>query len=108
VDDAVTLPATVVSAHLRACAAELAAGPSVSELDDLTTLLEDLVAGQRQIADALTHLAGQMGRRRTGPDLTALAEVLGAAASATGHAADALAESRPVLDIVNHQEPRNS
>jgi hypothetical protein len=110
-DDALTpmLPATVASAHLSACAAELAgnavAGPYVSDLADLTTVVEDLVAGQQQIAMALAQLADHLtsrGRRAQveSPDLAALAEVLAAAATATGHAASALAESRPVLDIV--------
>ena len=103
-DEAVpTLPATVVAAHLKACATELAVGrgaPNVSDLADLTAVVEDLVAGQQQIAIALAHLADQLTARQRGTDLSALAEVLTAAATATGHAADALAESRPVLDIV--------
>ena len=116
-DDALTptLPATVASAHLSACAAELAGssvsgriGPYVPDLADLTTVVEDLVAGQQQIAVALAQLADHLtsrGRRGSlaqvqSPDLAALAEVLAAAATATGHAASALAESQPVLDIV--------
>jgi hypothetical protein len=107
-----TLPATVASAHLSACAAELAGnsvsgrvGPYVPDLADLTTVVEDLVAGQQRIAMALAQLADHLtsrGRRAQveSPDLAALAEVLAAAATATGHAASALAESRPVLDIV--------
>ncbi len=99
------LPATVVTAHLKACATELAVGhgaPYVPDLADLTAVVEDLVAGQQQIAIALAHLADQLTnrRQRTAPDMAALGEVLAAAATATGHAADALAESRPVLDIV--------
>jgi hypothetical protein len=104
------LPGTVVSAHFSACATELAGrtGPQVSDIADLMTVVEDLIAGQRQIGLALARLADQLadrGRRGAlaqvgSPDLSALAEVLGAAASATGHAAGALAESRPVLDIV--------
>jgi hypothetical protein len=113
-DDALIpmLPATVASAHLSACAAELAGnsvagrvGPYVPDLADLTTVVEDLVAGQQQIAMALAQLADHLTSRRRraqveSPDLAALAEVLTAAATATGHAASALAESRPVLDIV--------
>jgi hypothetical protein len=105
------LPATVASAHLSTCAAELAAGrdgPQVSDVADLMAMVEDLVAGQQHIALALARLADHLAdRRRQGalarvwsPDLVALSEVLGAAAAATGHAAGALAESRPVLDIV--------
>lgn len=97
-DDALTLPATVVSAHLRSCAADLAAARATPELPELALLLADLVAGQQRIAAALARWSQQL----TGPELAALAEVLGAAATATGHAAAALAESRPVLDIVNH------
>jgi hypothetical protein len=103
-DAAPTLPATVVAAHLSACATELAVGrgaPNVSDLADLTAVVEHLVAGQQQIALALAHLADQLTvRPRNGTDLSAVAEVLTAAAAATGHAADALAECRPVLDIV--------
>lgn len=110
-----TLPATVASAHLSACATELAGnsaagrvGPYVPDLADLTRVVEDLVTGQQQIAVALAQLADHLtsrGRRGSlaqvqSPDLAALAEVLAAAATATGHAASALAESRPVLDIV--------
>jgi hypothetical protein len=105
------LPATVASAHLSTCAAELAAGrdgPRITDLADLMAVVEDLVAGQQHVAIALARLADHLAdRRRRGglaqvgsPDLAALAEVLGAAATATGHAAGALAESRPVLDIV--------
>jgi hypothetical protein len=80
----------------------------VSDLADLTTVVEDLVAGQQQIGLALARLADHLSARtRRGalaqvhsPDLASLAEVLGAASIATGHAASALAESRPVLDIV--------
>jgi hypothetical protein len=110
-DDALTpmLPATVASAHLSTCAAELAgnaaAGPYVSDLADLTTVVEDLVAGQQQIGLALARLADHLTARGRmaqvhSPDLASLAEVLAAASIATGHAASALAESRPVLDIV--------
>jgi hypothetical protein len=113
-DDALTptLPATVASAHFSTCAAELAgnsvAGPYVSDLAELTTVVEDLVAGQQQIGLALARLADHLtARGRRGglaqvhsPDLASLAEVLAAASIATGHAASALAESRPVLDIM--------
>jgi hypothetical protein len=109
------LPATVAATHLAACAAELAgdtaagdAGPQVSDLADVAALVDRLVAGQRDIATALARLAGHVtDRHRAGAlavvdpaDLTALTEVLAAAGTATGHAADALAQSGPVLDIV--------
>jgi hypothetical protein len=110
-DDAPVLPATVVAAHLTACAAELAghtvAGPSVGDLADLTAVVDQLVTGQQRIAAALAGLATRLGRQPDGaltavdqPDLAALTDVRAAAAAATGHAADALTQSRPVLDIV--------
>jgi hypothetical protein len=105
------LPATVAAAHLSACAAELAGDTGrsgISDLADLTAVVDQLVAGQRHIAAALARLSGHIGdRHRDGalaavdsPDIAALTEVLTAAATATGHAAGALAQSRPVLDIV--------
>jgi hypothetical protein len=111
------LPATVAAAHLTACAGELAgdtvagragAGPAVGDLADVTAVVDQLVAGQRYIAAALARLAGHITERhRDGSlamvesaDVGALTEVLAAAATATGHAAGALAQSRPVLDIV--------
>lgn len=111
------LPATVAAAHLTACAAELAghtaagragAAPQVGDLADLTAVVDQLVAGQRYIAAALARLAGHVTDRHhegalamvDAPDVVALTEVLAAAATATGHAAGALAQSRPVLDIV--------
>lgn len=114
-EGAPTLPATVAATHLAACAAELAAGTTpaaipvgVADLGELVAVIEDLVAGQRHIATALDRLAGHFaGRPERGalalvssPDLHALAEVLGAAASASGHAAGALAQTAPVFDIV--------
>jgi hypothetical protein len=108
------LPATVAAAHLSACAAELAGrgaadtGPQVSDLADLAAVVDQLVEGQRDIAAALARLADHVAdRHRAGAlavvdpaDLAALTEVLAAAGTATGHAADALAQSAPVLDVV--------
>ncbi|HEX5405606.1 MAG TPA: hypothetical protein VFX16_25300 [Pseudonocardiaceae bacterium] len=105
------LPATVAAAHLTACANELAGDTGrsgIGDLADLTAVVDQLVAGQRHIAAALARLATHVGdRHRDGalaavdsPDIAALTEVLNAAATATGHAAGALAQSRPVLDIV--------
>jgi hypothetical protein len=102
------LPATVAAAHLTASAAELAGNAAVGDLADLTAVLDQLVTGQRHIAAALARLADHIAdRHRDGalatvdtPEITALTEVLAAAATATGHAAGALAQSRPVLDIV--------
>lgn len=111
------LPATVVAGHLTACAAELAgdtaaarrgAGPAVRDLADLTAVVDQLVTSQRHLATTLTRLADHITERhRDGAlavvepsEIAALAEVLTAAAAASGHAAGALAQSRPVLDIV--------
>ncbi|HWC78379.1 MAG TPA: hypothetical protein VG756_00310 [Pseudonocardiaceae bacterium] len=108
------LPATIAAAHLAACATDLAADTapgrvteSVGGLDELAELAGHLVAGQHQLAVALEHLAAHLHRRGAVlPDavasaqLSALAEVLRAAGMASGHAAEALAESGPVLDLV--------
>ena len=110
-------PATVAATHLSAAAAELAgdtaagragAAPAVADVAELTAVVDQLVAGQRYVAAALDRLATHVtDRHRDGaldavdtPDIAALAEVLATAATATGHAAGALAQSRPVLDIV--------
>jgi hypothetical protein len=102
------LPATVAATHLTASAAELAKDAAVGDLADLTAVIDQLVAGQQHIATALAKLADHIAdRHRDGaltavdaPEITALTEVLAAAADATGHAAGALAQSGPVLDIV--------
>lgn len=102
------LPATVAAAHLTASAAALAGEAAIGDLADLTAVMDQLVTGQRHIAAALANLAAHIAdRRRDGalaaadaPEIAALTEVLTAAATATGHAAGALAQSRPVLDIV--------
>jgi hypothetical protein len=106
------LPATVAAAHLAACAAELAAQPNgrpgVADLGELAAVVDRLIDGQQRIAVALAGLAAHLtDRHRAGAlglvgaeDLGALTEILGAAATASGHAADALAEGGPVLDIV--------
>lgn len=108
------LPATVAASHLAACAAELAGdtpdgpAPQITDLADLAAVVDQLVAGQQHIAAALARLAAHVDeRRRAGAlavvdpsDLAALTEVLAVAGTATGHAADALAQSGPVLDIV--------
>ncbi|HWM06888.1 MAG TPA: hypothetical protein VNP92_31505 [Actinophytocola sp.] len=83
------LPATVLTAHLESCAAELAADPAPP--DDLAQVVGQLVSGQRHIAATLERLARQQGSTPVA-DRAALAAVLRAAARATGHAADALAE----------------
>lgn len=84
---AVILPASVLTSHLEACAAELSASMPP---DDLARVLAQLVSGQRHIAATLSRLADC----QTGP----LAEVLQAAARASGHAADALAEGEHLFE----------
>jgi hypothetical protein len=101
------LPPTVAATHLAASAAELT-GAGVADLAELTDVLNQLVAGQRDIAATLTRLADHITDRHacgalaaaSAPDVAALTEVLAAAAAATGHAAGALAQTGPVLDIV--------
>ncbi|WP_460402631.1 hypothetical protein [Actinophytocola sediminis] len=84
---AVILPASVLTSHLESCAAELAAAMPP---DDLAQVLAQLVSGQRHIAATLSRLADY----QTGP----LADVLQAASSAAGHAAEALAESAQLFE----------
>ncbi|GAB3501439.1 hypothetical protein GCM10027521_55150 [Amycolatopsis cihanbeyliensis] len=105
-ETASALPATVVAAHLEACAAELAAGtagrrpgPSVGSVADLAEVLRLLVAGQRHLSGALEHLAERVrdGDDSRPPEQDALAAVLRAAAEAAGYSADALAEGETPL-----------
>lgn len=91
------LPATVVASHLQACAAELAAGPV--PLGELAEVLDHLVTGQRQLSLALERLAGGLDTAR-GIEEASLSEVLLAAASASGHAADALAASEHLVEKI--------
>jgi hypothetical protein len=109
------LPATVIAAHLEACAADLAGGTTLRrvggglvDVHDLADVLRHLIAGQRHISATLGRLAGYLrDQHDAGPlsvvpsdDLAALTEVLRAAASATGYSADALAETAPLMDVV--------
>jgi hypothetical protein len=89
------LPATVLTSHLESCAAELAVDPGPP--DDLAQVVSQLVAGQRHIAVTLERLAGHLDVVPAA-DRVALAEVLRAAARATGHAADALAEGEHLFE----------
>lgn len=89
------LPATVLTTHLESCAAELAADPEPP--DDLARVVGQLVSGQRLIAATLARLAGQLDGVPA-VDRAALAEVLRAAARASGHAADALAECEHMFE----------
>ena len=94
-DRELVLPATVLTTHLEACAAELAADPGPP--DDLAVVLARLVSGQRHLAAALARIAGQLDGAPVA-DRVALAEVLRAAARASGHAADALAEGEHLFE----------
>ena len=94
-DRELVLPATVLTSHLESCAAELAADPSPP--DDLAEVVGRLVSGQRHIAATLDRLAGQLDAAPVA-DRAALAEVLRAAARASGHAADALAEGERMFE----------
>lgn len=98
------LPGSVVAAHLQASAAALADGTApervgacVGTAGELATIIEHVVAGQRYLSAALAQLGDYVGARRVDP---ALVEVLGAAAEAAGHSADALAESRSLVQVV--------
>lgn len=92
------LPATVVTAHLSACAAALA--DADLPVADLTEAVDHLVAGQRHISAALGTLAGRLSRGPVTEDRAALVEVLRAAAAASRHAADALAAGEQLFEIV--------
>lgn len=89
------LPATVLTSHLQSCAAELAA--DTEPPDDLAQVVGQLVSGQRLIGATLARLAGQLDGAPAA-DRAALAEVLRAAARASGHAADALAQCEHMFE----------
>ena len=98
------LPGSVVASHLQASAASLADGTVARRADlcvgtagELAAIVEHLVAGQRHISATLGQLADYV--RDRGLD-RALAEVLEASALAAGYAADALAESGPLVHSV--------
>ncbi|MFL6145350.1 MAG: hypothetical protein ACJ72N_26260 [Labedaea sp.] len=98
------LPGSVAAAHVHASAAGLADGTvgrradlSVGTAGELAEIIDNLVEGQRQISATLSQLAGYVRGRGLEH---ALAEVLAASARASGFAADALAESRPLLQVV--------
>lgn len=91
------LPATVVASHLEVCAAELAAGPV--PLGELAEVLDHLVTGQRHLSLALASLADRLDTA-TAAEAASLSEVLRAAASASGHAADALAASEHLVETI--------
>jgi hypothetical protein len=98
------LPGTVLASHIEASAAGLAegtvrrrAGACVETAADLAAVVEHLIAGQRHLSAALGQLGDYVRRRGLDP---ALVEVLTAAGKAAGFSADALAESRPLVQGV--------
>ena len=104
------LPLTVLSGHLASCAGDLVEGIGTGRpaAGELATALTDLVGAQRQIAAALAglaenlrdqHAAGGMAAMPS-PDLTALTEILSAAACASGCASQALAETAPMMAVL--------
>jgi hypothetical protein len=95
------LPATVVTAHLASCAAELARGDL--PVADMTVSVDHLVSGQRNIAVALEGLATRLARGPVSEDRAALVEVLRAAAEASSHAAEALAAGGHLFESVANE-----
>jgi hypothetical protein len=95
------LPATVVTAHLSACA-EALAGAELP-VAEMTEAVDHLVAGQQHIATALAGLAGRLARGPVTEDRAALVEVLRAAAAASSHAAEALAAGGQLFESVANE-----
>ncbi|MGW4484262.1 hypothetical protein ACWEOE_10540 [Amycolatopsis sp. NPDC004368] len=107
----ISLPPTVVAAHLRSCAEELAGSlrtdGEAATLGELTEVVTQLVAGQHALAHALAGLAGRVdvrnGALAAAPsvDVEVVTEVLQAAACAVGCSAEALAEAEPSFECVS-------
>jgi hypothetical protein len=95
------LPATVVIAHLAACAESLA--HAEVPVSDMAEAADQLVAGQRHIATALTGLASRLARGPVTEDRAALVEILRAAAAASEHAADALDACEQLFETVANE-----
>jgi hypothetical protein len=95
------LPATVVTAHLAACA-ETLAGAELP-VADMAEAVDDIVAGQQHIAAALRTLAHRLARGPVTEERAALVEVLHAAAAASGHAAEALAAGGQLFESVANE-----
>ena len=98
------LPGSVLASHIEASAAGLADGTArrrvgacVETAGELAAVVEHLIAGQQHISAALGQLGDYVCRRGLDP---ALVEVLRAAAQAAGFSADALEESRPLVQGV--------
>jgi hypothetical protein len=96
-----TLPATVVTAHLAACA-ETLAGAELP-VADMAEAVDDIVTGQQHIATALQSLAGRLARGPVTEERAALVEVLRAAAAASSHAAEALAAGGQLFESVANE-----
>lgn len=95
------LPATVVTAHLAACA-ETLAGADLP-IADMAEAVDDIVAGQQHIAVSLRTLAGRLARGPVTEERAALVEVLRAAAAASSHAAEALAAGGQLFESVANE-----
>jgi hypothetical protein len=98
------LPGSVVASHLHASASGLADGTvpararsCVETPGELATIIDHLVAGQREIAASLAQLADYVRDRKLD---RALSEVLRASAEAAGFSSDALAEAQPLAQVV--------
>ena len=95
------LPATVVTAHLSACAEALARANL--PVADMAEAVDHLVAGQQHIALALSGLAARLTRGPVTEDRAALVEVLRAAAAASSHAAEALEAGGQLFETVANE-----
>jgi hypothetical protein len=105
-----SLPPTVVAAHFRTCAEELAgslrAGGQVATTAELAEVVAQLVAGQQALARALGGLAERVETAESlaaAPpvDVEVVTEVLHAAAEAVGCSAEALEQARPSFECVS-------
>lgn len=106
-----SLPPTVVAAHLRSCAEELAGSlrsdGQTATLAEISEVVTQLVAGQHALAHALAGLAGRVDARSgalaaaPSVDVEVVTEVLQAAACAVGCSAEALAEAEPSFECVS-------
>lgn len=105
------LPATVVSTHLAASAAELAkcaeSPQDFGNPEDVAKVITQVLEAQRAISRALGGLAVRMDAAKTtalaeapSVEVEVLAEVLRAAAEAVHYSGEALAEAGPSFESV--------
>ncbi|RZQ64790.1 hypothetical protein [Amycolatopsis suaedae] len=96
-DDEPLLPPTVVAGHLASCAAELARGPA-GTAGELAAAIDRLSSAQHDLTAAIGDMAERLRQHPLGtnPEVSALAEILAAAAGAVGYAAEALDEAGPL------------